>query len=298
MYKGIIAVVALGALTAACGTDTQQRAASGGLTGLGVGALVGGPIGAIVGGAVGAAGGWAMPEGAETLALNAIHKEKSVSTTALNDVGLGGGAASGSSQASQGHLVRDAQNELKHEGLYQGPVDGILGPETKQAIATYQAREGLQQTATLDQDTVQRMNLTSATSRTAAREHTTNGSGGTTPMLSANDVRDRLQSAGYSNVSNVKAQGQRYTARAQRGNDSYALRVDGHTGRVISEQRLASNQGQGSSSAAPASPQGQGSSSTQGQDSSSTQSQGSSSAAPASTSTSTETNSGGAPSSR
>lgn len=295
MYKGIIAVVALGALTAACGTDTQQRAASGGLTGLGVGALVGGPIGAIVGGAVGAAGGWAMPEGAETLALNAIHKEKSVSTTALNDVGLGSGAASGSSQASQGRLVRDAQNELQHEGLYRGPVDGILGPETKQAIAAYQAREGLQQTATLDQDTVQRMNLTPGTSRTAAREHTTNGSGGSTPMLSANDVRDRLQSAGYSNVSNVKAQGQRYTARAQRGNDHYALRIDGHTGKVVSEQRLASNKGQGSSNAMPASNQGQDSSSATP---ASNQGEGSSSAAPASTSTSTETNSGGAPSSR
>src|SRR6185437_13151662 len=99
------------------------------------------------------------------------------------------------------------------------------------------------------QDTVERMNLAAGRERTAARERTTTGSGGTTPMLSADDVRDRLQSAGYSDVSNVKAQGQRYTARAQRGNDSYSLRIDGRTGQVISEQRLASNQGQGSSSA-------------------------------------------------
>jgi peptidoglycan hydrolase-like protein with peptidoglycan-binding domain len=271
----ITGVIALGLLTAACGSDTQQRAASGGLTGLGVGALVGGPIGAIVGGAAGAAGGWAMPEGADTLALNAMHMERTAASGALGSAGL---ASSGSSQASQGHLVRDAQRELQREGLYRGPIDGILGPETRQAIAGYQAREGLQQTATLDQDTVERMNLAPGTDRSAARERTTTGSGGTTPMLSADEVRDRLQSAGYSNVSNIKGQGQRYTARAQRGNESYALRVDGRTGRVISEQRLASTQGQGSSSAAPASTQGQGSSST----------------APSSTSTSTETNSGGA----
>jgi hypothetical protein len=84
MRIGLKGVVALTLLTAACGTDTQQRAASGGLTGLGVGALVGGPIGAVVGGAAGAAGGWAMPEGAETLAMNAIHKEKTAASGALN----------------------------------------------------------------------------------------------------------------------------------------------------------------------------------------------------------------------
>ena len=247
MRIGLKGVVALALLTAACGTDTQQRAASGGLTGLGVGALVGGPIGAIVGGAAGAAGGWAMPEGAETLAINAIHKEKTVASGGLNDIGLG--ASSGSSQASQSGLVKDAQNELQREGLYRGPVDGILGPETKQAIAAYQAREGLQQTATLDQDTVQRMNLGSGLDRTAARERGTASSGTSTPVLTADEVRDHLQSAGYSNVSDIRAQGQRYTARAQRGSETYALRVNARTGQVISEQRLAANQGQGSSSA-------------------------------------------------
>ena len=248
MRSGVISVVALGLVTAACGTDTQQRAASGGLTGLGVGALVGGPVGAIVGGAVGAAGGWAMPEGAETLAINAVHKEKVVASNALNDAGLG--ASSGSSQPSQGRIVRDAQSELQHEGLYRGPVDGVLGPDTRQAIAAYQAREGLQQTATLDQDTLQRMNLANRSDRAAQRDRSTAGSGTSTPAMSAGEVRDRLEATGYTNVSNVRAQGQRYTARAQRGDDTYALRVDGRSGQVISEQRIASTQDHGSSSPA------------------------------------------------
>ena len=268
MHIRVTAVVALGLLTAACGTDTQQRSASGGLTGLGVGALVGGPVGAVVGGAVGAAGGWVMPEGAETLAINAIHKEKTVASGALNDVGLGG-ASSGSSQPSQGRVVRDAQNELRREGLYRGPADGILGPETKQAIAAYQAREGLQPTATLDQDTLQRMNLANGSDRMARRDRGTESSGTSTPMMSADEVRDRPQSAGYANVSNVRAQGQRYTARAQRGDETYALRIDGRTGQVISEQRVATNQGQGSSTT------------------------GSTGANPGSTSTSTDTGTGG-----
>jgi peptidoglycan hydrolase-like protein with peptidoglycan-binding domain len=55
--------------------------------------------------------------------------------------------------------VRQAQSELKREGFYDGKVDGIAGPETKQGIAAFQQREGLQQTARLDRATADRMNL-------------------------------------------------------------------------------------------------------------------------------------------
>ena len=249
MRIGMTGVVALALLTTACGSNTQQRAASGGLTGLGVGALVGGPVGAIVGAAVGATGGWAMPEGADTLALNTVRKEKVAASGALNDAGLG--ASSGSSQPSQGRLVKDAQSQLQREGLYRGPVDGVLGPDTRQAIAAYQAREGLQQTATLDQDTVQRMNLANGSDLAARPDRATSSSGSSTPPLSTDEVRDRLQSAGYTNVSNLRAQGQRYTARAQRGDDTYTLRVDGRSGKVISEQRVASSRTTGPARAAP-----------------------------------------------
>lgn len=75
MWMRILGVAAVGLLAAACGTNTQQRAASGGLAGLGAGALVAGPVGAIVGAAAGAAGGWAMPEGADTMALNALGRD-------------------------------------------------------------------------------------------------------------------------------------------------------------------------------------------------------------------------------
>jgi peptidoglycan hydrolase-like protein with peptidoglycan-binding domain len=60
---------------------------------------------------------------------------------------------------SSEHLVRQAQSELKREGLYQANIDGIAGPETKQALAAFRQREGLQQTASLDQATMQRIYL-------------------------------------------------------------------------------------------------------------------------------------------
>ncbi len=46
--------------------------------------------------------------------------------------------------------MRQAQSELKREGLYDGAIDGIAGPKTKRGIIAFQQREGLQPTARLD----------------------------------------------------------------------------------------------------------------------------------------------------
>jgi len=59
-------------------------------------------------------------------------------------------------QVSQlsGQQVAEAQRVLKAHGYYRGNVDGIVGPRTREAVATYQRREGLPQTARLDPPTV------------------------------------------------------------------------------------------------------------------------------------------------
>ena len=38
-------------------------------------------------------------------------------------------------------------------GLYNGSLDGVAGPETKRALLGFQTRNGLERTATLDQQT-------------------------------------------------------------------------------------------------------------------------------------------------
>lgn len=50
--------------------------------------------------------------------------------------------------------TRWAQLELRNMGLYKGSLDGIVGPETKRALAQFQKDYGLQQTATLDPQTM------------------------------------------------------------------------------------------------------------------------------------------------
>jgi peptidoglycan hydrolase-like protein with peptidoglycan-binding domain len=53
--------------------------------------------------------------------------------------------------------LRQAQQQLRDQGLYNGRIDGILGPQTKQALDQFQKKNGLNQTATLDQPTIDKL---------------------------------------------------------------------------------------------------------------------------------------------
>ncbi len=68
-------------------------------------------------------------------------------------------SATGTSQhwLNAAHLSKDdirwAQVELHMMGLYNGSLDGVVGPQTKQALSGFQKRNALERTATLDQQT-------------------------------------------------------------------------------------------------------------------------------------------------
>lgn len=49
--------------------------------------------------------------------------------------------------------IRWAQVVLHNVGLYNGSLDGVVGPETKRALLGFQKSNGLERTATLDQQT-------------------------------------------------------------------------------------------------------------------------------------------------
>ena len=49
--------------------------------------------------------------------------------------------------------IRWAQVELRTMGLYNGSLDGVVGPTTKQALVAFQESNGLEATARLDQQT-------------------------------------------------------------------------------------------------------------------------------------------------
>jgi len=51
-------------------------------------------------------------------------------------------------------VIVDVQSQLQRDGYYDGPVDGVLGPMTREAIAAFQADHGLAVTSVIDQPTL------------------------------------------------------------------------------------------------------------------------------------------------
>jgi peptidoglycan hydrolase-like protein with peptidoglycan-binding domain len=50
--------------------------------------------------------------------------------------------------------IRQAQQQLRAQGICRCRADGVLGPQTKQALLRFQQKQNLPQTATLDQQTL------------------------------------------------------------------------------------------------------------------------------------------------
>jgi peptidoglycan hydrolase-like protein with peptidoglycan-binding domain len=79
------------------------------------------------------------------------------------------GAASGQQEEVSGQQVsasdlsseqiRELQEALKDKGADPGPVDGIVGPKTKQAIRDFQEEQGIASTGQLDQESLEALDL-------------------------------------------------------------------------------------------------------------------------------------------
>ncbi|HEV8678026.1 MAG TPA: peptidoglycan-binding domain-containing protein [Stellaceae bacterium] len=53
--------------------------------------------------------------------------------------------------------VQQVQQQLRAAGLYNGPEDGLIDPDTRMGIARFQQQHGLKRTGTLDQATLARL---------------------------------------------------------------------------------------------------------------------------------------------
>ncbi len=56
-------------------------------------------------------------------------------------------------------VIADVQAVLQQMGYYNGEVDGLLGPMTRDALAAYQADQGLTQTAAIDEPTLDALGM-------------------------------------------------------------------------------------------------------------------------------------------
>jgi len=66
----------------------------------------------------------------------------------------------GYSNLTPDQVVVNVQTQLARDGYYSGPIDGVLGPNTRQAIAAFQADNGLAVTSTVDEPTMATLGLT------------------------------------------------------------------------------------------------------------------------------------------
>ena len=58
-----------------------------------------------------------------------------------------------------GQVVANVQSALQQQGYYQGEVDGILGPQTRAALAEYQSAQGLEATGAVDEPTLETLGM-------------------------------------------------------------------------------------------------------------------------------------------
>jgi Putative peptidoglycan binding domain len=57
-------------------------------------------------------------------------------------------------QMSRRDEIRQIQQKLQADNLYSGKIDGVMGPETRQALRSFQQQNGLRVNARLDRQTL------------------------------------------------------------------------------------------------------------------------------------------------
>jgi hypothetical protein len=62
-------------------------------------------------------------------------------------------------QMDPGQVVANVQSALQQEGYYQGEIDGVLGPQTRAALAEYQSAQGIEPTGAVDEPTLETLGM-------------------------------------------------------------------------------------------------------------------------------------------
>ena len=74
------------------------------------------------------------------------------------------GSSSSMSRRGSAGNIKEAQQALKDKGYDPGPVDGVMGAKTKEAIKSFQNASNLQATGTLDAQTAEKLGVQSGSS--------------------------------------------------------------------------------------------------------------------------------------
>lgn len=135
MRLNLVGAAALALTMTACGYTREDRVTGGAATGAATGAAVGalaGPPGMLAGAAIGGVAG--SVTGAATTPSEVNLGRPVWSNPEVRVGGRSGSTTRRSSVASA--EVRRTQEDLAARGLYSGPIDGIMGPQTRAAMSS------------------------------------------------------------------------------------------------------------------------------------------------------------------
>lgn len=65
----------------------------------------------------------------------------------------------GPNETEPGQVISNVQVELQRAGYYDGEIDGLIGPNTREALARFQADQGLYVTRAIDEPTLEALGL-------------------------------------------------------------------------------------------------------------------------------------------
>src|SRR5262249_31719669 len=88
------------------------------------------------------------------------------------------------SSKAEDRNVRAAQQALCDQGFNPGPIDGRMGPRTSAALRDYQTKQGLTASGQLDDATMDKLGVRSATSASPSTEPQTTAPGAQKPKQS------------------------------------------------------------------------------------------------------------------
>jgi len=109
--------------------------------------------------------GTPLPQGSPY--AGTVEKGKSSSANSGMDTSTSARGTSSSGRMARGGSaanVKEAQQALKDKGYDPGPVDGVMGTKTKDAIKSFQSASNLQATGTLDAQTADKLGVHSGSS--------------------------------------------------------------------------------------------------------------------------------------
>jgi murein L,D-transpeptidase YcbB/YkuD len=73
-----------------------------------------------------------------------------------------GSPSSGTVEMGHANLsedVKEAQQALREKGYNPGPIDGMMGPRTREALKSFQTASGLETTGTLNPETAKKLGV-------------------------------------------------------------------------------------------------------------------------------------------